>query len=107
MGWASEQMVKFRWRSRTDSPDGGTDIVTLIIRALAEEYTVPVLLGILCGHTISSKTLACENTKNCSATGRKDTTCSKHIRSLIISPNSCKPNKQSSETFHTVNYLNS
>jgi len=34
--WASEQMIKFWWRSQTDSPDGGTDIATLVRRALAE-----------------------------------------------------------------------
>jgi len=44
--WANEQMVKFWWRSRTDLPDGGTDIATLVRRALAEVYTVPVLLVI-------------------------------------------------------------
>ena len=37
-------MIKFRWRPRTDSPDGGTDIATLVRRALAEVCTVPVLL---------------------------------------------------------------
>ena len=42
--WAIEQMVRFRWRSRTGSPDGGTDIATLVRRALAEVCTVPVLL---------------------------------------------------------------
>jgi len=42
--WASEQMINFRWRSRTDSPDGGTDIATLVRRALAEVCPVPVLL---------------------------------------------------------------
>ena len=31
-------------QSRTDSPDGGTDIATLVRRALAEVCTVPVLL---------------------------------------------------------------
>jgi len=41
---ANEQTVKFWWRSRTDSPDGGTDIATLVRRALAEVCTVPVLL---------------------------------------------------------------
>jgi len=30
--------------NKTDSPDGGTDIATLVIRALAEVCTVPVLL---------------------------------------------------------------
>jgi len=38
--WASEQIVKFRWRSRTESPDDGTDIATLIRGALAEVFTV-------------------------------------------------------------------
>jgi len=33
--WAIEQMMKFRWRSRTGSPDGGTDIATLVRRAFA------------------------------------------------------------------------
>jgi len=42
--WASEQTIKFRWRSRTDSPDGATDIATLVRRALAEVCTVPVFL---------------------------------------------------------------
>jgi len=58
--WASEQMIKFWWRSRTDSkerkapftffadsPDSGTDIANiaaLVRRALAEVCTVPVLL---------------------------------------------------------------
>ena len=42
--WAIEQMVRFRWRSRTGSPDGGTDIATLVRRALAEVCTVTVLL---------------------------------------------------------------
>jgi len=42
--WTTEQMITFRWRSRTDSPDGGTDIATLVRRALAEVCTVPVLL---------------------------------------------------------------
>jgi len=42
--WADEQMIKFWWRSRTDSPDGGTDIATLVRRALAEVCTVSVLL---------------------------------------------------------------
>jgi len=42
--WANEQTFKFWWRSRTDSPDGGTDIATLVRRALAEVCTVPVLL---------------------------------------------------------------
>jgi len=41
---ASEQMIKFRWRS--DLPDGGSDIATLVRRALAEVCTVPVLLVI-------------------------------------------------------------
>jgi len=41
--WASKQLIKFRWR-RTDSPDGGTDITTLVRRALAEVCHVPVLL---------------------------------------------------------------
>ena len=40
----NEQTVKLWWRSRTDSPDGGTDIATLVRRALAEVCTVPVLL---------------------------------------------------------------
>ena len=42
----NEQMVKFRCLSRTDSPDGVTDIATLVRRALAEVCTVPVLLVI-------------------------------------------------------------
>ena len=42
--WSSQQKVRFWWRSRTDSPDGGTDIATLVRRALAEVCTVPVLL---------------------------------------------------------------
>jgi len=42
--WAIEQVFKFWWRSRTDSPDGGTDIATLVRRTLAEVCTVPVLL---------------------------------------------------------------
>jgi len=42
--WANEQVFKFWWRSRTDSPDGGTDIATLVRRAVAEVCTVPVLL---------------------------------------------------------------
>ena len=44
--WASKQLIKFRWR-RTDSPDGGTDITTLVRRALAEVCHVPVLLILL------------------------------------------------------------
>ena len=36
--------IKFWWRSRTDSPDGGTDIETLVRRALAAVCTIPVLL---------------------------------------------------------------
>jgi len=28
---ATKQTIKFRWRSRTDSPDGVTDIATLVI----------------------------------------------------------------------------
>jgi len=39
--------------SGTDSPDGGTDIATMVRRALAEVCTVPVLLVTLC----SEKTL--------------------------------------------------
>jgi len=42
--WASEQTITFSCRSRTDSPDGGTDIATLVRRALAEVCTVLVLL---------------------------------------------------------------
>ena len=42
--WASEQMIKFWWWSWTNSPDGGTDIVTLVRHALAEVCTVLVLL---------------------------------------------------------------
>ena len=39
------EVVIISWcRSRTDSPDGGTDIATLLRRALAEACTVPVLL---------------------------------------------------------------
>jgi len=38
-----EQTVKFLCRSRTDLPDDGTDIATLLRRALAEVCTVPVL----------------------------------------------------------------
>jgi len=56
---ANEQTFKFSWRSgslsgyrdcfpnsssRTDSPDGGTDIETLVRRYLAEVCTVPVHL---------------------------------------------------------------
>jgi len=40
-------MFKFRWRSRTDSPDGGSDIATLVRRAFAEVCTVQVLLVII------------------------------------------------------------
>jgi len=45
-GWqsASEQMIKFRSRSQTDSPDGWSDIATLVRHALAEVCTVPMLL---------------------------------------------------------------
>jgi len=39
-------MIKFWWQSRTDLPDGGTGIVTLVRHALAEVCTVPVLLVI-------------------------------------------------------------
>jgi len=57
--WASEQTVKFWWRSgspsehrdcfpdsssRTDAPDGGTDVAKLVRRALAEVCSVSVLL---------------------------------------------------------------
>jgi len=42
--WAKEQMIKFWWRSQTHSSVGGTDIVTLVRRALTEVCTVPVLL---------------------------------------------------------------
>ena len=62
MAGAAERIVKFWWRSgspagyrdyftdsssRTDSPDGGADIATLVRRALAEVCTVPVLLVFL------------------------------------------------------------
>jgi len=40
--WARKQIIRIQWRSRTDSPDGGTDIATLVRRALAEVCTVPV-----------------------------------------------------------------
>ena len=40
----NEQIIRFRWRSRTDSPDGATDIATLVRRALAEVCTVSVFL---------------------------------------------------------------
>jgi len=45
-GWqlANEQMIKFWWPSRSDSPDGGTDIATLVRHALTEVCTVPLLL---------------------------------------------------------------
>jgi len=46
--WASEQMVKFLWQSPTNLPDGGTDIATLVRRALAEVCTVRVLLVTIC-----------------------------------------------------------
>ena len=46
--WASEQMIKFWWRSQTDSPHGRTDIVTLVRRALAEVCSVPMLLVSYC-----------------------------------------------------------
>ena len=36
--------LHFLCRSRTDLPDGGTDVATLVRRALAEVCTVPVLL---------------------------------------------------------------
>jgi len=39
-------MFEFWWRSRTDSPDGGTDIATLAGRVLAELRAVSVLLVI-------------------------------------------------------------
>ena len=39
--WATERMIKFWWRSRTG---GGTNIATLVRRALAEVGTAPVLL---------------------------------------------------------------
>jgi len=39
-----ERTIIFSCRSHTDSPDGETDIATLVRRALAEVYTVPVLL---------------------------------------------------------------
>ena len=42
--WANEQMDKFQWRSRIDSPDGGTDIATLVRHALAEVCSEPVIL---------------------------------------------------------------
>ena len=42
--WAIEQITKFRWRSPTDSPNGGTDIATLVRRAFAEVCTVKVPL---------------------------------------------------------------
>jgi len=62
-GWqrVNEQTIKFWWRSgspsekrdcfsdspsRTDSSDGGTDIETLVRRALAEVCAIPVLLVI-------------------------------------------------------------
>jgi len=40
-------VITFTCRSRTDLPDGVTDIATLVRRALAEVCTVPVLLVIL------------------------------------------------------------
>jgi len=42
--WANKQMIAFSCRSQTASPDGGTDIATVVRRALAEVCTVPVLL---------------------------------------------------------------
>ena len=71
--WTNEKIVKFWWwfhhrldtgivfrirhyweiqkvvnghKSRTDSPDGGTDVATLERRALAEVCTVPMLLAV-------------------------------------------------------------
>jgi len=38
------KLTTFSCRSQTDSPDGETDIATLVRRALAEVCTVPVLL---------------------------------------------------------------
>jgi len=45
--WVNEQMIKFWWRSRTHSSVGGTDIMTLVRRALTEVRTVPVLLVVI------------------------------------------------------------
>jgi len=39
-----------------DSPDGGTDIVTLMRRAFAEVYTASVLLVCTCHYIIHKKT---------------------------------------------------
>jgi len=41
---ASEQKITYLCRCRTDSPDGGTDVATLLRRALAKVCNVPVLL---------------------------------------------------------------
>jgi len=54
--WAIEQMTTFSCRSRTDSPDDGIDITTLVRRALAEVCTVPVLLVLLWVHLSASLT---------------------------------------------------
>jgi len=45
--WASKQMLTFSCRARTDPPDGGADIATLVRRALAEVCAVPVLLLVI------------------------------------------------------------
>jgi len=34
--WDNEQTIEFWWRSQTGLPDGGTDIATLVGRALSQ-----------------------------------------------------------------------
>ena len=42
--WAIDQMITFLCQSRTDSPDGGTDVAILVRRTLMKVCTVLVLL---------------------------------------------------------------